>query len=249
MINRKGLIDIINVDCEINKIESPFEIWVLDNFLKKEELETIHKYWPLTIDSRWQSGYSTINGKNNILEKGLRAISKLKDIPEELQEVFNFFHTDEFTEYVSKITNNNSLVSDKSMRWSGLRIMPPNSSQKIHSDARIHPTNNLRKEITCLLYLNKDYNRIRDEGCLEIWDDEMKTCMHEIEPINNRLVLFLNNDMSYHGVPLVKSERKAITWSILSTKSALSHRSKALFVPRPFDSEEIKELGIERSKI
>ena len=135
------------------------------------------------------------------------------------------------------------------MRWSGLRIMLPNSSQKIHSDARIHPINNLRKEITCLLYLNKDYDRIKDEGCLEIWDDDMQRCMHEIEPVNNRLVLFLNNDMSYHGVPLVKSERKAITWSILSNKAASSPRSKALFVSRPQDDDAVSILGLERSKI
>lgn len=239
----------ISDSCKIKTIDKPYHVWIIDNFLKDDVLDTIHKNWPSNKDSRWVSGYEYINGKKNILEQGLRSISKLSDIPEEIQKILIFLHTDEFNEHVHKITNNDNLVSDKSMRWSGLRIMLPNSSQKIHSDARIHPISNLRKEITCLLYLNKDYDRIKDEGCLEIWDDDMKLCMHEIEPLNNRLVLFLNNDMSYHGVPLVKSERKSITWSILSNKTAASNRSKALFVSRPQDDDAISILGLERSKI
>jgi hypothetical protein len=239
----------ISKDCKINKINNPYSIWVIDNFLTEGILDKIHQHWPSSNDLRWISGYKTINGKKNILEEGLLAISKISDIPTPIQSIFNFFHTDEFTHYVQALTCHKQLVSDTSMRWSGLRIMLPGSSQKIHSDARIHPENKLRKEITCLLYLNKEYQKTKDTGCLEIWDDSMTNCVHEIEPLNNRLVLFVNNDKAYHGVPFVKTERKAITWSILTKQAATSTRSKALFVSRPQDDKKIGQLGLERAYI
>jgi len=149
---------------------------------------------------------------------------------------------------ISKIIGINNLVADKSRNWSGMRTMLPNSYQLIHSDARTHPKNGLRKELTCLFYLNEDYNRDRDEGCLEIWNSDMTERALEIEPLNNRFIIFLNSDTAYHGVPVVKSERRAITFSIL--KDGVSNgRTKALFVPRKEDSEEIKDIANKRLKV
>ena len=73
--------------------------------------------------------------------------------------------------------------------------------------------------------------------------------IYEIEPINNRLTIFLNTDKAYHGVPEVKFERKAILWSILKDAELTDDRSKALFVSRPEDSDEIGKLGRERAYI
>ena len=101
-----------------------------------------------------------------------------------------------------------------------------------------------------MLYLNSGYSRKNDKGCLEIWNDEMDCCLHEIEPLCNRLVFFRNSDTSYHGVPTVLSRRIAITWSIMSKlKHQGSDRNKAFFIARPEDDDEINILGLERSKI
>ena len=129
-----------------------------------------------------------------------------------------------------------------------MRTMMPNSFQLIHSDARKSPESGMRKEITCLLYLNENYNKENDEGCLEIWSDDMLTRTHEIEPISNRFVAFLNSDTSYHGVPNVKAERRLITFSILTDNSS-TDRFKALFVARPEDPVEVNLEGIKRSLV
>ena len=179
----------------------------------------------------------------------MHAISKIDDVPEYTAKVLNYIHTDEFTNRMSEITNVNDLITDSSMRWSGLRTMTPGSFQAIHSDARKNPETGLRKELTCLVYLNDEYNKERDGGCFEVWNDDMTKCVHEIEPIDNRLVIFLNTDKSYHGVPEVKFERKAILWSILKDAELTDDRSKALFVSRPTDSDEIGKLGKERAHI
>lgn len=238
----------LNNDYKIDKITYPYKIWVIDNFLNEEIIDRIKQSWIQIPEKNWHSGYDEVNGKKNILEQGMRAVSKLELMPLFLQEIMKYFHSDEFTNILSKITKIDDLIPDETMRWSGLRTMLPNSFQLIHSDARKHPNNPLTKELTCLLYLNDDYCKNTDEGCFEVWNDDMTIKTHDIEPINNRMVIFVNSETSYHGVPKVLKERKAITFSVMS-KNNSSTRNKALFVPRPEDSDDVKLLGVERAKI
>jgi len=240
--------DILNSNLQVNKSTYPYNVWVIDNFLKEEVLQNIIKSWPSSDDESWYKGHSMIEGKANILEQGMRGISKTEKMPKYIAKIVDYLHSEDFTNRISELLEIEDLYPDKAMRWSGMRVMLPNSFQLIHSDARKSPETGLRKEITCLLYFNKNYDKSRDEGCLEIWTDNMNTCTHEIEPISNRLVAFLNSDTSFHGVPTVKFERKAITFSILKNGDT-TKRSKALFVARPNDSKEVKLEGIKRSQI
>jgi Rps23 Pro-64 3,4-dihydroxylase Tpa1-like proline 4-hydroxylase len=238
----------INSELKIEIIEVPYKIWIIDNFLDENVINRIKQSWTQIQEDKWHSGYDVINGKKNILEHGMKAISKIELMPFYLQDILKYFHGDEFTNEISKITGIIDLLPDETMRWSGLRTMLPNSFQLIHSDARKHPNNLLTKELTCLLYLNDDYSKDTHEGCLEIWNDNMTIKTHDIEPINNRMVIFVNSETSFHGVPKVLKERKAITFSIMS-KNTSSIRNKALFVSRPEDSEEVKQIGVERAVI
>lgn len=243
-----GFRDIINDKYTIKSIDKPYPIWIIDDFLKSDVLDLIISNWISPDDSRWHNEYSTVDGERNLLEQGMKSISKIELMPQVISRIVSIFHSNEFTEYLSKLLDYPGLISDSSMRWSGMRTMIPNSFQLVHSDARKNKETGLRKELTCLLYLNKDYLRSRDQGCLEIWDDLMTRCQYEIKPIANRLVVFVNSDTSYHGVPNVKSYRSSITWSILSDKST-TDRYKALFVSRPYDSTDVASQGLKRSKI
>lgn len=240
--------NILNSNLQIEKITNPYNIWVVDNFFKEEVLREIIREWPASEDETWHKGHTMVDGKSNILEQGMRGISKIEKMPSYISKIVDYFHSVEFTNILGKILNINNLVPDKAMRWSGMRTMLSGSFQLIHSDARKSPETGLRKEITCLVYFNENYNKDRDEGCLEIWNDDMTIRTHEIAPSLNRLVAFLNSDTSFHGVPIVKSERRAITFSILM-EGETTRRSKALFVARPEDSEEVKNEGIKRSQI
>jgi len=212
-----------------DKISYPYPIWIFDNFFDSNIIKKINKKWPSLDSNIWHHGYEEINGKHNVLERKMLAISDINDVPNFIAKFLRYVHSDELTDEISKITNINDLITDSSMRWSGLRTMLPNSFQAIHSDARKHPENGLRKELTCMLYLNEN------QGYLEIWNDDMSECVHKIKPVKNRLVIFLNSDTSYHGVPNVKEVRKAITWSILKDEQS-SDRTKALFKNRPDDN-------------
>ena len=51
-----------------------------------------------------------------------------------------------------------------------------------------------------MLYLNSNW-KPEYNGCLELWNRDMQSCAHKIEPISNRLVIFRITDDALHGSP------------------------------------------------
>ena len=240
----------INSKMKIELIEYPYNMWVIDDFLKQHIIEDLNANWIAQDTGLWGSSYNKFGARKNILEDGMRWLNDYDLMPKEIVDVIKYFHTMECTEKISKITKIGNLIKDESRNWSGMRTMLPDSYQLIHSDATTHPVNKLRKKLTCILYLNENYDRKRDEGCLEVWNDNMTKKEYELEPINNRFVIFLNSNTAYHGVPIVKSERRAITFSILSNNLSKETRTKALFVPRKEDNKKkINKLADMRLKV
>ena len=240
--------EILNTNSHISKITFPYTIWVIDAFLKEEIIDTISRNWPDSDDSAWHMGHCSINGKINVLEQGMRGISKLELMADKISEIAKKLHSEEFTDQLGHLLEIEGLIPDKAMRWSGMRTMLPNSFQLIHSDARLSPESGLRKELTVLFYTQPLFNEKNHTGYLEVWNDNMTKCIHKISPKYNRAIIFLNSDTSYHGVPEVNFERRAFTFSILKNAIA-TKRSKALFVARPTDSEEVRKEGFKRSTI
>ena len=67
-------------------------------------------------------------------------------------------------------------------------------------DFNQHPTTGLHRRLNLLLYLNKNWN---DDwgGELEMWNHDITECVHKIQPIFNRVVIFSTIPGSYHGHP------------------------------------------------
>src|SRR4029079_552184 len=61
----------------------------------------------------------------------------------------------------------------------------------------------LHRRLNILLYFNKNW---REEwgGNIEVWDQDVKTCVHSFSPIFNRCVVFETNEISFHGVSAVR---------------------------------------------
>lgn len=231
-------------------IEDPYKIWVVDKFTSESILDSVLNKWLQDDDPRWFRGRDKIHGEDNVLERGMLSLSNMTLMPKKISSMMKMLHSREMTERISKMTGVKDLITDDSMRWSGMREMLTGGCQLIHSDARLNPKTKLVKHITALLYLNKDYTS-DDQGQLEVWNDEMTECVHRIEPIYNRLVLFVNSDTSYHGVPSVKTSRKMLTFSIMRhpTEVDTETRTYAKFVPRPCDSDAVARLGVLRSQL
>jgi hypothetical protein len=88
--------DIINTNLNVQKISDPYDIWIIDNFLKEHTLKGIKDAWPSYENDAWYVGHPEIDGKKNILEQGMLGISKVGEMPEFISNVMSYIHTKEF---------------------------------------------------------------------------------------------------------------------------------------------------------
>jgi hypothetical protein len=239
---------LFNPDFSVKSYKDPFKFWVVDGIFQKDLSQDVLNVWPNLSDARWNKGYLSIGGHKNKLEDKMMAMSGKRNMPTFFKNFIKTLNSHESIAVYEKITGIKNLKVDDNWRWAGLRETLPGGHQLVHSDARKHPENGLRKELTLLFYFREDYDRKRDEGCLEMWNDDMTQMIHEVEPIHNRMVIFLNTDQSYHGVPVTKANRKMITFSLLK-EGETTERFKALFLARPDDDPVIDELGLERLRM
>lgn len=229
--------------------DEPYRTCVVDNFLTRSVARAVCDAWLDPYDQAWFRGRPHIGGRPNVLERGMLAISDVAAMPDVVADVVTMLHSSECTAVLAWLVGDVSLQPDTTMRWSGMRTMLPGACQLVHSDARYNPSSRLGKRVTAMLYLNEGYDE-RDDGCLELWDDAVETCVRRIQPLFNRLVMFENSETSYHGVPCVNSRRDAVTFSMMGAPDTSgSMREKALFVPRPCDGPDVVELGSLRAAL
>ena len=94
----------ISDNCKFEKLTSNYDVYVIDNFLQKKSLQSVINNWPKEDSPEWVGGYEKINGKKNILETGLKAINDRSHMPSKILDVYDYFHTKEFTNFISQIT-------------------------------------------------------------------------------------------------------------------------------------------------
>jgi hypothetical protein len=238
---------LVNPHLLTTHILDPYPIWIIDNFLDPAIPAAINAEWPCIDDPRWHSGITSVNGKESALERKLRFIDKPELYTPNAAAVMEYFYSQEFMSFLSEATGIKDIFPDQTHRWAGMRTSYEGSFQLIHRDALKHPENNHRRALTVLYYLNEGYEKEAHGGCLEIWDKTMTQRTHEIEPISNRLVIFLCTPTSYHGVPAIRHERRFLMASGM-THESIDGNIRALFMPRPEDGEEVRKQGEERSR-
>jgi UDP-N-acetylglucosamine 2-epimerase (non-hydrolysing) len=169
------------------------------------------------------------------------------NFPPLLQLLFDKFQEPTFVTKLSEIVGY-PLLLDTARNFWGVHKYKKDDKLDIHVDAGLHPTLELKKQVTLGLYLS--YNWKEEYGCeLEIWKGENSSCnyaqiyekVQSLSPIFNRLVMFTCNDYAWHGNPTPAickddSSRIFITISYLSENfEDKNTRKKAFFVKRPED--------------
>ena len=226
---------------EFNSEGKPYRYVVIDNFLNGDIAHQLSGDYPNIEDSRWYKFRDKIGDIKNVLEQGMYGISNVEDMSKLWLNILLDLNSKEFCTVLEKITGVDGILPDTYNdigQWTGLRMMDKDSYQIIHSDARLHPHLKIEKKLTIVGYMNKSWN-VEDNGCLEIWNNDMTECFERVEPLFNRIVLFENTKTSYHGVPEVNNCRKSFSISYLrDTKDFKEIRPKALFVKRPYEKDE-----------
>lgn len=173
--------------------------------------------------------------------------------PQLLSTLFDYLTSEPFVKELSDIVGYD-LILDVTRNFWGVHKYGPGDKLDIHVDAGLHPTMELKKQITLGIYLSSDWKE--EYGCkLEIWrgensannDAKLLEKVESIAPLFNRLVLFTCDDYAWHGNPEPAmcpdgSKRIFITLSYLSENTTdKNKRKKAFFVAIPGDPEDVEK--------
>lgn len=239
-INELLFFDILNPVQNTNLCNIPYWYMKQDNFINHHFAIAVQNEILNIPDSEWDR-------YENPFEKKFTLRNKY-NFPPCLNYLFTQITSDEFIQQLSDIIGKKLLLDETRNFW-GVHKYNTGDKLDIHVDAGLHPTMNIKKQLTLGIYLSKDWNI--DSGCeLEIWDGENASKndaklirkIDSIQPKFNTLVLFNNNDFSWHGNPTPTKgnfKRIFITCSYLSEDLNYDNkRKKAFFVKRPEDPED-----------
>lgn len=189
---------------------------------------------------------------NNPFEQKFTLRDK-QSYPTLLNRLISYLESDDFVERLSHFTGFNLFV-DKTRNFNGVHIYHTGDKLDIHLDAAMHPHTKDLKTVTLGIYLSKNW--LPEYDCaLEIWKGDsglldnhrLHHCVDKICPKFNRLIIFTNSDISWHGNPDVAqcpedANRIFVTVSYLSQNINNSNlRQKALFIKRPQDPYDEKK--------
>jgi len=168
---------------------NPIRHIVIDNFLQPEIAEKIFQNFP-GIDNM-NTHYKGINEKK-------AEHSDFSHLHPYFETVRNTLASNDFTEWLTSITNIPSLESVPDRLGYGLHQGANNSFLDVHVDYNIHPIKKLYRKLNLILFFNSEW---KDSwgGHLELWDKDVKNCIQKISPVLNRCVIFECSSVSYHG--------------------------------------------------
>jgi 2OG-Fe(II) oxygenase superfamily len=172
----------------------PFPHLVIDDLFDARALDGILNEWPAeqtpNIDNyhdgtytkfKYASNYRTAFGPNTRL-------------------LLNRLAEPVFLEALEKATGIVGLIPDPYLWGGGLHFTRSGGKLAIHADFNKHFKFKLDRRLNLILYLNRGWTE-DNQGWLELWERDMKSCAKRILPVFNRTVIFSTTDFSYHGQP------------------------------------------------
>jgi hypothetical protein len=108
----------------------------------------------------------------------------------------------EFLDLLSYVFDIPNLLADNQLVGGGIHETGARGYLDVHIDFNYIKERQLHRRLNILIYFNKDW---KEEwgGNIELWDEHVKVCHHSFSPVFNRCVVFVTNEISYHGVTAV----------------------------------------------
>lgn len=172
---------------------NPFPHAIANNFLVPETLRQVLTEFP-SLDSGPWIHYVHVNER-----KYGRTDSK--SFGPFTQAVVKELNSERFLQFLTDLTGIQGLFADPTFEGGGLHQSGPGGYLNIHADFTVHPHHrDWKRRINLLVYLNENWGDAY-QGHLELWDREMKQCVHKIVPLFNRAVIFNTDADAFHGHP------------------------------------------------
>jgi hypothetical protein len=175
----------------------PFPFISIDSFLEDAAAERVLAAYP-SYEAALKVGrsFAAVN------ERGKVQLTDAAQFAEPVAELNRALATPEFLGLLSEIFGIPNLLADDQLVGGGIHQTGPRGHLDVHVDFNYIPDRQLHRRLNILIYFNKDWDPSWG-GNIELWDREVKTCVHSFSPIFNRCVVFETNEISFHGVSAV----------------------------------------------
>jgi len=191
-LDSKELMLFAEKNAHIYQNDSPFPHIILDNLFDKEKIKEILDEFPCEKSIDWR----IFND-----ETGVKLASKNENqLGIKTFHLISVLNSGTFLRFLEALTGIEKLISDPYLFGAGLHQIKRGGYLKVHVDYNKHNYFSLDRRLNLLLYLNEDWEDSFG-GAIELWDENVKTCVQKILPLFNRMVLFSTTDKSFHGHP------------------------------------------------
>ena len=176
----------------------PVPNFCIDNFLDPAFAESVIAAYPSYGDAmKAGRSFSAVN------ERGKVQMTDASTFAEPVAELNRSLASPEFLELLSYVFDMPNLLADDQLVGGGIHQTGPRGHLDVHVDFNYIEDRALHRRLNILIYFNKDW-KPEWGGNIELWDPEVKHCVHSFSPVFNRCVVFETNEISFHGVTAVK---------------------------------------------
>ena len=178
---------------------TPFPSICIDNFLSSEfALELARSYPNYSKAQNLGLEFSAVNEKFKV------QITEPDKFPGPAKQLHEALASREFISAMQTLSGIDELMFDDHFAGGGMHITSNSGILDVHVDFNFSEESNLYRRLNILLYLNEKWEQGWG-GNIELWDKEVKNCVHSFAPIFNRCLIFATSDYSFHGVTAVRT--------------------------------------------
>jgi hypothetical protein len=172
----------------------PFPFFAIDDFLDEAFVADVVAAYP-TYEQARQMGreFSAVNERLKV------DVSDSSRFPPPVKRLSDALASAEFLAALEQITGIKSLLADASLVGGGMHLTGPTGRLDVHVDFNYVEDRKLHRRLNILVYLNPGWQDAWG-GAVELWDRDVKNCVHSYQPILNRCVVFATSEISFHGV-------------------------------------------------
>lgn len=172
----------------------PYPHVVIDRFLKPDAAERLADAFPAAGEDVGWDQYAAAGFEVKM------GTAHEERFPEPLRTAIHQLNAGPFVRFIERLSGIDHLLPDPHLAGGGLHLTRAGGLLGIHADFNWHERLQAHRRLNLLIYLGRDWQPGYG-GELELWDTGAKACVHTIEPLFNRAVLFATRSDSFHGHP------------------------------------------------
>ena len=175
-----------------------FPHFCIDNFLAESFADEVHDAFPNYADA--EAIGMTFRHVN---EHGKTQIADSTKFAPAILKLHQLLASDDFVAKLSRMSGIEGLVADPLLAGAGIHETNGGGRLDVHVDFNFNEQLGLFRRLNILVYFNKGWHEDYG-GYLDLWDEEVRTCVARIAPKFNRAAGFATSHLSWHGVTPVR---------------------------------------------